>query len=115
MRRVAAAGVLCFGCRGATMTRGPEIGARAVPRLVRPQKEASVGEEHNVDPPPEPQGHYAGVPYDWSRPTVARVRSRWWNRNDPRLFTPKSYGWGYDCNLYWLAHPAQYVRARRGS
>jgi hypothetical protein len=48
-------------------------------------------------------GNFLGVPYDWRRPTVARVKSRWWNRKDRRLFTPKSYGWGYDVNFYEVA------------
>lgn len=48
-------------------------------------------------------GKFLGVPYDWRRPTVARVKSRWWNPDDPRLFTPKSFGWGYDVNLYEAA------------
>jgi len=43
-----------------------------------------------------------GVPYDWRRPTRARIKSRWWNPKDRRLFTPKSYGWGYDINVYEL-------------
>ena len=44
-------------------------------------------------------GTFLGVPYDWRRPTLARVKSRWWNPRDSRLFTPKSFGWGYDINL----------------
>jgi Family of unknown function (DUF5808) len=44
-------------------------------------------------------GRFLGVPYDWRRPTVARVKQRWWNPDDPRLFTPKSWGWGFDLNL----------------
>jgi Family of unknown function (DUF5808) len=44
-------------------------------------------------------GKFLGVPYDWRRPTVARVKSRMWNHDDPRLFTPKSFGWGWDVNL----------------
>ena len=44
-------------------------------------------------------GVWMGVPFDWRRPTRARVRSRFWNPKDRRLFTPKSYGWGYDINL----------------
>jgi hypothetical protein len=39
------------------------------------------------------------MPYDWRRPTVRRVKSRWWNPKDPRLFTPKSFGWGWDINF----------------
>jgi hypothetical protein len=44
-------------------------------------------------------GTFLGVPYDWRRPTLSRAKSRWWNRSDPRLFTPKTYGWGWDINL----------------
>ncbi len=39
------------------------------------------------------------MPYDWRRPTVARIKERWWNRDEPRLLTPKAFGWGYDLNL----------------
>jgi hypothetical protein len=72
-----------------------------------------VSDEKQPDAPPDPQGHFAKVPYDWRRPTLERVRARWWNRNDMRLWTPKSYGWGYDLNLYWLVHPREYVEAQR--
>ena len=44
-------------------------------------------------------GTFLGVPYDWRRPTAARLKQRWWNADDPRLFTPKTFGWGYDLNL----------------
>ena len=56
---------------------------------------------------PEPQGKFAGLPYDFRRPTMARLRSRWWNPNDRRLLTPRAFGWGYDLNAYWLLHPGQ--------
>lgn len=48
-------------------------------------------------------GRFLGVPYDWRRPTVERIRSRWWNPDDRRVFTPKSFGWGYDVNLLEIA------------
>lgn len=44
-------------------------------------------------------GKFLGVPYDWRPPTAKRVKSRWWSPEDPRLFTPKAYGWGYDINF----------------
>jgi Family of unknown function (DUF5808) len=44
-------------------------------------------------------GSLLGIPYDWRRPTVARAKSRWWNRDDPRVLTPKTFGWGWDLNL----------------
>lgn len=40
-----------------------------------------------------------GIPYDWRKPTVARAKSRLWNPDDPRIFTPKSYGMGWDINF----------------
>jgi hypothetical protein len=68
--------------------------------------------EPTAEPTPEPAseptaepanapktGRFLGVPYDWRRPTVARTKQRWWNPDEPRLFTPKVYGWGYDVNL----------------
>jgi hypothetical protein len=30
------------------------------------------------------------------------VKERWWNPAEPRLFTPKVFGWGYDINLVRL-------------
>lgn len=44
-------------------------------------------------------GTWLGVPYDWRRPTWRRVKKRWWNPSSGRLFTPKSFGWGYDINV----------------
>jgi Family of unknown function (DUF5808) len=57
------------------------------------------------DKVPDVQGTVAGIPYDWRRPTWAKVRARWWNPDEPRMFTPKSFGWGYDMNVYRLLHP----------
>jgi hypothetical protein len=62
----------------------------------------------NATPPglssdvPEPQGYFWKLPYDLRRPTRARFCARWWNRNDPRLLTPRSFGWGYAINFYWM-------------
>ncbi|WP_040796598.1 DUF5808 domain-containing protein [Nocardia higoensis] len=61
--------------------------------------------ERNNPHIPEPQGTLAGMPYDWRPPTAQRMRARWWNPNDPRLFTPKAFGWGWDLNLYRVLHP----------
>jgi hypothetical protein len=44
-------------------------------------------------------GSLLGIPYDWRRPTVPRAKSRWWNPDDPRVLTPKTFGWGWDLNL----------------
>jgi hypothetical protein len=66
--------------------------------------------ERPVEPP---QGRAAGLPYDWRSPTAERIRARVWNAGDPRLWTPKTFGWGYTLNLYWVVHPVRYVRAHR--
>ena len=39
------------------------------------------------------------VPYDFRRPTLRRIKSRWWNPNDARIFTPRAIGVGWDVNL----------------
>jgi hypothetical protein len=44
-------------------------------------------------------GKFLGIPYDWRRPTAARLKSRWWNDDDERILTPRWYGWGYDLNV----------------
>jgi len=48
------------------------------------------------------QGKVAGVPYDLRIPTPSRIRERWWNPDDPRLFTPHVFGVGWSLNLYRL-------------
>jgi hypothetical protein len=64
---------------------------------------------------PDPQGYFWKAPYDWRRLTWARFRARCWNRHDPRLFTPRSFGWGWNINLYWVFHPGRFVRTRRAN
>lgn len=49
-------------------------------------------------------GTFLGVPYDWRKPTIERLKSRMWNKDDPRLLTPRTFGWGYDINLYHVFH-----------
>ncbi len=44
-------------------------------------------------------GTFLGMPYDWRKPTAERFKSRWWNPDDPRVLTPRWFGWGYDINL----------------
>jgi Family of unknown function (DUF5808) len=50
------------------------------------------------------------LPFDWRPPTRQRLGQRGWNPEDPRLFTPKTFGWGYGVNFYWLRHPLEYLR-----
>jgi hypothetical protein len=59
-----------------------------------------------------PQGEKAGIPYDLRRPTAERAKSRLWNRNDHRLFPPKSFGAGWTINFYWLFHLVAYFKGR---
>jgi hypothetical protein len=44
-------------------------------------------------------GTFLWMPYDWRRPTVARVKERYWNPDEPRLLTPRAWGWGYGLNF----------------
>ena len=50
-------------------------------------------------------GTIAGiVPYDFRPPTLRRAKSRWWNPSDPRIFTPRTFGVGWDINIGRLVH-----------
>jgi hypothetical protein len=69
---------------------------------------------HQQSDPPRSERKLAGLPFDLRRPTADRLGQRAWNPQDARLFTPKTFGWGYGINFYWLAHPMRYIRARRG-
>jgi hypothetical protein len=44
-------------------------------------------------------GNWRRIPYDWRRPTVARIKSRLWNQDEPRLFVPRPYGAGWTVNF----------------
>ncbi len=48
---------------------------------------------------PPRRGRFLRIPYGWRHPTVARAKSRWWNPDEPRLFVPKVFGWGWSINL----------------
>ena len=50
----------------------------------------------------QPSGRFVRVPYDFRIPTLRRVRERWWNPDDPRIFTPHVFGVGWSLNLYQL-------------
>ena len=40
---------------------------------------------------------FLGIPYDFSRPTMKRIKERCWNP-DKKLFKPKVWGWGWTFN-----------------
>ncbi len=55
---------------------------------------------------------FLGFPYDWRRPTMARIKQRSWNPNDRHVLTPKAFGWGYDINFYELGRRIGLIRRR---
>lgn len=45
-------------------------------------------------------GTFLGIPYDWRlHGFKARLKQRWWNSAEPRLITPRAFGWGYALNF----------------
>lgn len=56
-----------------------------------------------------PQGRFLGLPYDFRRPTVSKLKERFWNAKDDRIFTPMVFGWGYAINLYQIARVLRLV------
>lgn len=45
-------------------------------------------------------GQILFVPYDFRPLNPKRIMERWWNPDDPRLFTPHVFGVGWSVNLY---------------
>ena len=48
----------------------------------------------------ETEGELLGIPYSFSPPTLERLKGRLWNADDPRVFTPHIFGWGWSVNFY---------------
>jgi hypothetical protein len=45
-------------------------------------------------------GKVLGIPYDFRRPTLAKLKSHYWNPDDERVFIERAFGIGWDINLY---------------
>ena len=61
-------------------------------------------------------GRVAGfVPYDFRRPTGARVRERLWNPRDSRLLMPSVFGVGWTLNAGRLVALLRQIAGRRAS
>jgi hypothetical protein len=58
-------------------------------------KERDVDEDEQVAERDVPQGPLRLA----SEGIWSRLKQRWWNPADRRLFTSKTLGWGYDINL----------------
>jgi hypothetical protein len=57
-------------------------------------------------------GEFAGIPYDWRRPTKARLKLRVWNPDAP-FVNKRWFGWGYDFNFYAVVHPYKWRQTRK--
>jgi hypothetical protein len=58
-------------------------------------------------------GRFLGLPYDWRRPTRARIKMRAWNPDDPRVFVPKAFGWGLSINFHAVLRRLGLIRSSR--
>ncbi len=59
------------------------------------------------------QGRVLGfIPYDFRRPTLSRILSRWWNPADRRLLTEHVFGIGWSVNLAQLLRFAETLFSR---
>jgi len=79
---------------------------------VMPHRETAMADQPTPEKPGG-TGDWHGLPYDVRPPTLARNRSRYWNPEDGRFFTPKVFGAGWTVNVHWVIHPLRYVRRRR--
>ena len=69
-------------------------------------------------PPEERKWHgkiAAFIPDDFRPPTVERLRERFWNPEDPRIFTEHAFGVGWAINLYNVIDRLQTLRGERGA
>lgn len=58
--------------------------------------------------PPEERtwhGTLFGIPYDFRRPTIERLRETFWNKDTARVLVPQVFGMGWSINLYPLINP----------
>jgi uncharacterized membrane protein len=58
--------------------------------------------------PPEERtrhGTLYGIPYDFRRPTIERLREAFWNKDTARVLVPNAFGMGWSINFYPLIHP----------
>ena len=58
------------------------------------------------------EGELLGMPYDLRPPTRARFQQRCWNPDEPRLFTPHVFGWGYSVNGYEMGRRLGLIAGR---
>jgi hypothetical protein len=58
-------------------------------------------------PPHERTGHgrVFGMPYDFRRPTLAKLQRTFWDPDNDALFTPHAFGVGYSVNFARLVAP----------
>ncbi len=50
----------------------------------------------------EKSGKVLGIPYDFRKPTLERIRERMWNPEDERVIVPRVFGVGWTLNLAQL-------------
>ncbi len=56
-------------------------------------------------------GSLLGIPYNFERPTLSRVKQTIWNPSSNRLLVPHVYGWGFSPNFHALARRIGLVAA----
>ena len=61
---------------------------------------------------PRKPKRFLGIPYDFRKPTWARIKERTWNPHDHHVFTAKGFGWGYSINFYELGRRLGLIRRR---
>ncbi len=59
-------------------------------------------------------GTFLHVPFEFRRPTVQRIRKRWWNPDDESIFTPHVFGVGWSINVYQVRKRLEALRNREG-
>jgi len=57
-------------------------------------------------------GKFLGIPYDFRLPSIKIIKQRCWNSKDPRIFTPRVFGWGWSINFYQILKKIKIIKPR---
>jgi len=62
-----------------------------------------------------PAGRFLCLPYDFTAPTLGRVKERVWNEDEERVLTPPVFGAGWSLNLRAVARRLGLLQPGGGS
>jgi len=72
-----------------------------------------MSKHHATSPDLRSPKKFLGIPYDFRKPSKDRIKRAYWNPNEPKWFTPKSFGIGWTFNMYHLKRYLLYTLGKK--